>query len=615
MDRAHGLPFLLCGPGPLRPIARAASVVPMPHTILLIDADAKRALAVAQALTAARQDGPELCTAASLEAACTHIAQGGVDLVVCARLLPDGAARSLAPRLGGLPAIVLVEPGREAEAADAMHAGFSDYAVCDAAGSYLAVLPTQAKAAFERARAHGTLLRQHALLEAILHTQAQFITARGDSHAPMRALLPRLLDLTGSAFGFLGEVEHGPDGLPALCVHAITDIAWDGGSRGRHAASAQEGMVFSNLDSLFGAALSTREPVLSNDPAADPRGSGLPPGHPPLTAFLGLPILAGDRLVAMLGLANRPGGYAGADAQFLQPLLGAIGQLVQARRAETANRVTQARLQAATAQLAQKTHALEDTLDSMAQGIIRIGSDDRVQLYNPRLLELLDLSADLMARHPTLREVGQLMIERGDYDGPASMIEPPLRTQLVRELATGEGHLPEDYVRRTPGGRVLQVHTRRTADGGRVRTFTDVTARHDSEHALRIATAEIERLAYYDELTGLPNRRQLQTLLADAVRRAAEAGVHGAPPRPASTARCCTWTSTTSRASTTRSATAAATSCWPRWRSASRRRSMRRPRWGGPAATSSPSSSTACTRRRRRPRPKPRRSRRPSSPH
>lgn len=49
--------------------------------------------------------------------------------------------------------------------------------------------------------------------------------------------------------------------------------------------------------------------MIANDPASDPRHSPLPPGHPPLESFLGLPIRHGQTLVGMVGLANRVGGY------------------------------------------------------------------------------------------------------------------------------------------------------------------------------------------------------------------------------------------------------------------------------------------------------------------
>ena len=48
---------------------------------------------------------------------------------------------------------------------------------------------------------------------------------------------------------------------------------------------------------------------LDGEPAADARSGGVPPGHPALKAFLGLPLFHGGQLIGMVGLANAAGGY------------------------------------------------------------------------------------------------------------------------------------------------------------------------------------------------------------------------------------------------------------------------------------------------------------------
>ncbi len=141
----------------------------------------------------------------------------------------------------------------------------------------------------QRRKEDVSLQRSHDLLRAISNAQSQYISC-ADSRHLFGELLSNLLSLTESAYGFIGEVLFRPHGAPFLKMHAITNIAWDDETRALYEKYEQQGMEFDNLNTLFGAALKTRQPVISNAPADDPRRGGLPKGHPDLKAFLGLPI-------------------------------------------------------------------------------------------------------------------------------------------------------------------------------------------------------------------------------------------------------------------------------------------------------------------------------------
>ena len=76
--------------------------------------------------------------------------------------------------------------------------------------------------------------------------------------------------------------------------------------------------------------------VIANDAPNDPRRGGLPPGHPPLLRYMGLPIFDGADLVGMVGLSNRPGGYADDVAVMLGPVLSVIAQQLERDRLRVA---------------------------------------------------------------------------------------------------------------------------------------------------------------------------------------------------------------------------------------------------------------------------------------
>lgn len=168
---------------------------------------------------------------------------------------------------------------------------------------------------------------QH-LIKAVNDVQAQFM----EGHSPANVfdvLLTHLLDLTKSEYGFIGEVLYTETGNPYLRCHAVTDIAWNDATRELVKTFAPN-LEFFNLDTLFGQVMTTGEPVIANDPAGDPRSGGLPAGHPPLNAFLGLPFFRGDQLIGLVGIANRPGGYDHALVEYLQPFLSTYSSLIEA---------------------------------------------------------------------------------------------------------------------------------------------------------------------------------------------------------------------------------------------------------------------------------------------
>jgi len=176
------------------------------------------------------------------------------------------------------------------------------------------------------------LRSQELLLQVIRRTQAGFILAEEPQRLFQR-LLDGLLEVTGSQYGFIGEVHTSPDGVRFLRTLAITNLAWDAATRAFYAEHGERGLELHNLATLYGPVLRDQTCVFSNHPASDPRSAGLPDGHPPLHSFLGVPLLAGDTLLGMFGLANRRGGYRPRLLEHLAPLTESMANLLVARRA------------------------------------------------------------------------------------------------------------------------------------------------------------------------------------------------------------------------------------------------------------------------------------------
>jgi signal transduction histidine kinase len=174
----------------------------------------------------------------------------------------------------------------------------------------------------------------------IAQVQSRFIL-RAPPREVFEPLLTDLLGFTESEYGFIAELLHDPlDQHPFLRIQVLTDISWDEPTRLLYAEhlSGKRPVEFHNMATLFGAAVTGRTTVISNDPATDSRSGGRPSQHPPLRSFLGAPLFHGGEMVGVVGLSNRPGGYDEGLARFLEPLFSSVGSILGAVRMEAARR-------------------------------------------------------------------------------------------------------------------------------------------------------------------------------------------------------------------------------------------------------------------------------------
>ena len=155
------------------------------------------------------------------------------------------------------------------------------------------------------------------------------------------------------------------------------------------------------------------------------------------------------------------------------------------------------------AALEHESALLQATLQNMEQGVAMFNAQGRVEFFNLRILELLDLPRELLESHPLLDDVIRYQRERGEFEG-----QPP---QALAHLAP---YAPDAMVplvvRRRPNGRIIEIRSIPVAGGGLLRTYTDVTERHQHQQ-------HIEHLASHDALTGLYNRTKFMECLAAEV--------------------------------------------------------------------------------------------------
>ncbi|MBP6851740.1 MAG: diguanylate cyclase, partial [Rhodoferax sp.] len=131
-----------------------------------------------------------------------------------------------------------------------------------------------------------------------------------------------------------------------------------------------------------------------------------------------------------------------------------------------------AALRASNLEMTARSGQLERTLDSIAQGVSMKDADGRMVFQSRRALELLELPSHL--HQASYAEITRYQTERGDFGPEFALVQGEARGHFP-QCVDDKVPLPPVYTRRTPGGRMLEIHTFPLREGGWVRTYADVT--------------------------------------------------------------------------------------------------------------------------------------------
>lgn len=153
-----------------------------------------------------------------------------------------------------------------------------------------------------------------------------------------------------------------------------------------------------------------------------------------------------------------------------------------------------------------KSRVLEDTLESMAQGLLMMDAAGRVVLHNHRILELMALPGDYFAQQRTFDDVLLWWSAYHDYD-------EEWMAKARKRAMSGESFCFEIA---GPGDTMLEVAHCPLANGGFVRTYMDITRRYQASLALEHARNQLE---YLVELRTAELEEAVKTLQREASQR------------------------------------------------------------------------------------------------
>jgi signal transduction histidine kinase len=197
------------------------------------------------------------------------------------------------------------------------------------------------------------------------------------SELSLDALLQRLVetaaDLTDARYAALGVIDESGRGLEKFLTTGIDPEA--------HAAIGDP----PTGRGILGVLIRDAQPLLLEDIAQDPRSVGFPPNHPPMTSFLGVPILQRGVAYGNLYLSEKDGGGAFTEDDL---------ELTKLLAAQAAVAIDNARLYESTARWLRRFESLNEIGMGLAS---QLELTPLLELVARRLRELIHARSVLIA--------------------------------------------------------------------------------------------------------------------------------------------------------------------------------------------------------------------------
>jgi HD-GYP domain-containing protein (c-di-GMP phosphodiesterase class II) len=163
-------------------------------------------------------------------------------------------------------------------------------------------------------------------------------------------------------------------------------------------------------------------------------------------------------------------------------------------------------------ELTESQKDLSTSLEAMGHGLIVVDKNKTIKLFNSQVCKLLDIPSSMFEARPTLQQIVDFQMARGDFGEDFSRVQEEARAYIKGITHNDGGSPPTKYKRKTGTGQYLEVDSWFTKDGDKVRTYTDVTEYElTNQHLTQV-------LQEYAELRHRDNQQQREHLI-DALSR------------------------------------------------------------------------------------------------
>ena len=166
--------------------------------------------------------------------------------------------------------------------------------------------------------------------------------------------------------------------------------------------------------------------------------------------------------------------------------------------------------------LLRQNSLLSAIVENFPGGISVFDADLRLAAHNEKFKQLMDLP-DALFEKPDVcfEDFIRFNAGRGDY-GPGDPAQ-----QIAAIVARARNFQPHTFERTRPNGMALEIRGMPLPDGGFVTIYSDITERKQMED-------QVLQLAFYDDLTKLPNRRLLNDRLSQTMAASKRSSCYGA---------------------------------------------------------------------------------------
>ncbi|WP_144244250.1 putative bifunctional diguanylate cyclase/phosphodiesterase [Nitrincola sp. A-D6] len=337
------------------------------------------------------------------------------------------------------------------------------------------------------------------LSQRISNLQLQVL--RGDDEQDaFNRMLELFLEIGESRFGFVAEVAESSPGKEALRIRAITNLATTQELQAMYMELISGDLFFEAGPNLIGELLRTRQTVIANDVMTDARKNTLPAGHPSIDRFMGIPLMRGNAMLGVVGLANRKTHYDDELIKVLEPLLVTCTTLLEVYRERRQRHAHELAL----AESRQDVDLMAAAFRSAQDGILITDQKGKILEVNNSFCRDSGYSRELLiGQNPRMLRSGK---------------QSPDFYRLMWQTLSKKGQWVGELWNRRRSGEEYAVRLTIRAIAGDsndilryVGVSTDIT--NIKKHEEKLAW-----LVFHDEKTGLPNLRYITKQLSEQIR-------------------------------------------------------------------------------------------------